>query len=75
MLLKSEIGRNTFLLTDKKGRNVFHYAVKYPDVLRVILKDNDLVGNQNRYDITPDKYFKILYLQDVYFMIKLKHQK
>ena len=47
MLLESEIGRNTVLLTDRKGRNVFHYAVRYPDVLREIFKDNDLVGIKN----------------------------
>ena len=47
MLLESEIGRNTVLLTDKKGRNVFHCAVKHPDVLREIFNDNNLVGNKN----------------------------
>ena len=53
MLLESEIGRNTVLLTDRKGRNVFHYAVRYPDVLREIFKDNDLVGKKT--DTTSDK--------------------
>ena len=45
MLLENENGKKLIPKTDNNGRNVFHYAVKSPTVLKYLISDPATVGN------------------------------
>ena len=36
----TELGRNTISTQDEKGRNVFHYGVENPEMLKLILTEH-----------------------------------
>jgi hypothetical protein len=36
-MIGSESGKDAISICDNSGRNVFHYAVKYPEILEYLL--------------------------------------
>jgi hypothetical protein len=37
IMIGSESGKDAISICDNSGRNVFHYAVKYPEILEYLL--------------------------------------